>query len=126
MGINRIDALVLWAADAEVTAAFYRALGLPLTPERHGDGPAHHACELDGVHIAVYETTGAPGLGATPGHRETGATLLGFQVDSVEDAVGAVRALGAPVVRSIEDVPWGRRAVVADPDGRPVELNQAR
>jgi predicted enzyme related to lactoylglutathione lyase len=32
--------------------------------------------------------------------------------------------VGARVLIRPEDVPWGRRAVVLDPDGRTVELNE--
>ena len=48
-----IASLVLFTGDFEGTAAFYRALGLPLIDEDHGDGPRHLAIELGPVHFAV-------------------------------------------------------------------------
>jgi lactoylglutathione lyase len=118
----RIGALVLFASDLERTVAFYRLLGLPLDVDDHGgDGPLHFACELAGCHVAVFP---AAGEGEPPDHRGPGAVLAGFAVDSVEDTVEAVRAFGAAVLQESEPYPWGRRAVVEDPDGRAVEVYQ--
>jgi predicted enzyme related to lactoylglutathione lyase len=74
------------------------------------------------VHLAIYAAEGAD----APGRRVGGATQLGFQVGAaIEAAVRAGVAAGGSVLQPLEDVPWGRRAVLADPDGRPVELNCA-
>ena len=100
--------------------AFYRAIGVPLQEERHGaDGPLHHACDLDGVHIAVFA---APGQGEAPGIGQPGGSFAGFAVESVEAAVEAAVGVGATVLQAPDDYPWGRRAVLRDPDGRPVEV----
>jgi catechol 2,3-dioxygenase-like lactoylglutathione lyase family enzyme len=113
----QINAYIVWSAAYDRTVAFYRALGVPLADEQHADGPAHVAGEVGGVHLAIYPADGA----AAPGYRTGGAAMLGFAVVSL-DAVLA--ELGAPIVRPPEDMPWGRRVVVADPDGRPVELTE--
>ncbi len=120
--IERIDALVLFTARLAETAAFYRAIGLPLEDERHEEGPAHLACDLGGAHVALFEAK-ATGDALARGHG--GSSLVGFRVPSLEEAVAAVRAAGGRVEIEPQDVPWGRRAVVLDPDGRAVELNQA-
>ena len=123
-----VASLVLFAADLERTADFYRLLGIPLGQERHasdpehGDGPVHVASEVGGGHLAVYDA-GPPG-GAAPGFREAGSTFTGFYVDSLDDALAAVAGLGARVLAAHEVRPWGCRAVVLDPDGRAVEINQ--
>lgn len=101
----------------------YRALGFPLVEERHEDGPLHYAAEIDGVHFAIYP---ADGNGRAPGHRDGGATLVGFVVDDVEAAAKAARTAGADVIRGPEDAPWGRRLVLRDFDGRAIELTQSR
>jgi hypothetical protein len=41
------------SGDLERTAAFYRAVGLSLDDEDHGEGARHVAAELGGVHFAV-------------------------------------------------------------------------
>lgn len=43
----------------------------------------------------------------------------------VDDVDSTVEALGAPVLKGPEDMPWGERvAYVADPDGNPVALSR--
>ena len=124
MSATRINALVLVSPRAQDTLAFYRAVGIPLADEQHDEGPLHWACELGGAHIAVYATEDdAP---AIPSWREAGSTLVGVEVEDLEVVVAALDARGAVMLRAPEDVPWGRRAVFADPDGRPVELNQIK
>ncbi len=142
MEVRAIDALVLHTTRLADSIAFYSAIGVPLEEERHDDGPVHWACELGPVHFAVFEVEtagrvsgddgGAAGAGArvvasgpSPGRRQPGATQFGFQVSNLQTAVDALRRCGAAILQEPEDVPWGRRAVIADPDGRPVELNQA-
>lgn len=97
--------------------AFYGAVGLELRPEQHGHGPLHYAADVDGVVVEIYPRVGDPGGGA-------GATMVGLRVDSVDSVVDALRTLGAKIVSEPKVGSWGRRAVVADPDGRPVELTE--
>ncbi len=115
-----IGAIVLWSPRAAEVVAFYRAIGVPLEDERHEEGPAHWACSLGPVHFAVFEAA----EGAARGRAEGGATMIGLSVTSLEEAVAAAVGMDARVLVLPEEVPWGRRAVVADPDGRSVELNQ--
>jgi len=119
--IRHVDSIVLRAGDLAAVVAFYRAVGVPLEEERHDDGPLHFACELGPIHFAVY---GADAPGAAPRRRDGGASQVGFQVDSLEAVFSAAVEVGATVLLEIEDVPWGRRALVTDPDGRTVEFNQ--
>jgi lactoylglutathione lyase len=116
-----VSSIVLFAGDAERTGAFYRALGVPLEAEDHGDGPVHLAADLDGVHFAVFE-------GSDPGRdqpwRCAGSTFAGLYVESLDNTVGALRAFGARVLAEHEERDWGCRAVVEDPDGRAVEISQ--
>ena len=101
-------------------ADFYRAIGIPLQDERHGDAePLHYACDLGDVHIAVFTATE---VGASPGLGEPGCAFPGFAVESVDDTVEVARQVGAAVMQEPDDYPWGRRAVLSDPDGRPVEV----
>lgn len=116
-----VSSLVLFAADHAGTAAFYRAVGLPLEDEDHDDGPVHHAAEVGGIHVAIYP---AESEGGAPARRGAGSTFAGFYVESLDEVLSALEALGAPVLTTHEEMPWGCRFVAADPDGRPVEVNQ--
>lgn len=116
-----VASLVVFAADLDRTAAFYRAVGLDLKREDHGSGPVHFATELSAVHFAIYP---AQAPGSAPAHRSAGGSFAGFYVDSLDDTTAGLIDLGSTVLHEHEDMPWGCRIVVTDPDGRPVEVNQ--
>ena len=118
----RLGALVLFTSSLEATVDFYRAMGIDLTEENHGDGVLYFAAELDGCHFAVFP---ASGISTSPGLGEPGCSFAGIAVHSVHAILEHVRSLGAPVLEEPTQYPWGIRAVVADPDGRPVEIFEA-
>jgi len=122
--MSRLGALILFAADMGRTVDFYRAIGLPLEMDDHGPGagPVHYACDLDGCHFAVFP--GEAG-GRSFGDRQAGTAFPGFTVESVEQTVAAALAVGAHVLQEPSEYPWGYRAVLEDPDGRPVEVYHA-
>jgi predicted enzyme related to lactoylglutathione lyase len=115
----RMGALVLSTTRVEQTLAFYRAVGFPLSEEDHGDGVEHWACDAHGVHLAVFR---AESDGDAPGYHHAGSTFCGFVVDDVDAVMAQLCALGSPIVQEPNAMPWGVRAVVSDPDGRPVEI----
>jgi predicted enzyme related to lactoylglutathione lyase len=102
--------------------AFYKALGLNFVQEQHGNGPTHYSCELGGAIIEIYP--GKPGT--APDRRNAGATLIGFQIADLDVIVKSLEPTGAMILTSPQDSAWGRRAVVQDPDGRAIELNQPK
>jgi lactoylglutathione lyase len=119
--MTEIASLVLYAASAPATAEFYRALGLDLEDERHDDGPVHFAVELGPVHFAIYPADSA---GQAPPRRGAGSSFAGFYVGSLDTVTAAVTGAGARLLGPHEQMAWGCRTVVEDPDGRPVEINQ--
>ena len=118
--MTELASLVLLVSDVDAAARFYRAVGVPLKDEDHGEGPVHFAAELGGVHFALYAATGP---GRAPERRSAGASFAGVYVDSLDDVLRNVAALGAPLLSGHEVMPWGCRFVVEDPDGRAVEVN---
>ncbi|MFD0104797.1 VOC family protein [Streptomyces sp. NPDC127164] len=51
--------------------------------------------------------------------------LLSLDVDSVDETLGRVKALGGSVRSAPKDMPWGQRvAHISDPDGNPANLTQ--
>lgn len=99
----------------------YRALGFIFTEEQHGSGPIHHSCDLGGTILEIYPGT----EGGAPDRRASGATALGFRVISLDATLLSLQQLGTSVLTQSKDSPWGRRAVVADPDGRAIEISQS-
>ena len=116
MNTPRLDLLVLQVADLDAASRFYAALGLTFVRERHGAGPEHFSSSIGGVLLELY-----PATGGLTSH----ATRLGFSVPLLDLAVDALLAQGGTLVSAAKASPWGRRAVVADPDGHRVELREA-
>jgi hypothetical protein len=78
MKVPAVNLIVLRCTDLEMASVFYRALGLTLTPEKHGDGPNHFSCTLGDIVVELYPTGRQ---GGTSGLR------LGLVVADVQAAV---------------------------------------
>ena len=115
--MTEMASLVLYAGDPTATAAFYRALGLDLEHEDHGEGPVHFAVELGQVHFAIYPAE-APSRALE--RRSGGSSLLpGFDVASLDRAAQALAQAGAPVLTGHQQMPRGcRMAGGGAPGGR--------
>lgn len=118
--MTTLASVVLFVADAQRSMLFYEAVGVPVEPERHDEGPVHAAAELGEVHVAIYTGEGA---GQAPGRRACGSTFVGFYVDDLDEVRRRLVELGAPILTEHEAMPWGCRIVAEDPDGRAVEIN---
>jgi predicted enzyme related to lactoylglutathione lyase len=112
-----LNLVVLRSPDMTRAAAFYSRLGLQFSQHRHGSGPEHFAAELPGG--GVFELYPLASDGAS-----TSGTRIGFRVPSVDAALAALSDYPTAIVTPARDSEWGRRAVVADPDGHRVELIQ--
>ena len=112
-----LNLVVLRSRDVARAATFYSRLGLQFAQHRHGNGPEHFAAELPGGVFEIYPlaSDGASTLG----------TRIGFRVPSVDAALAALSDYPSTVVMPARDSEWGRRAIVADPDGHRVELLQS-
>ncbi len=114
MNEPQINLVVLRSEDPARAVAFYSKLGMRFSQHRHGNGPEHFAAELAGGVFELYPL--APGGASTLG------TRIGFRVPSVDSALAALSEYPATIVSPAKDSEWGRRAVIADPDGHRVEL----
>jgi lactoylglutathione lyase len=106
--------VVLRSHDLKRARAFYGALGVEFSQHSHGHGPEHLANEFDGQVFEIYPLA--------ENDVPTSSARIGFSVQSVDDAYQALLAVGGQAVTSPQNSQWGRRAVVADPDGHRVEL----
>jgi predicted enzyme related to lactoylglutathione lyase len=106
--------LVLKTRDPAAALLFYHAVGITFTEERHGTGPLHHAGRAGGTLLEIYPLADAGPADAN--------TRLGFAVPDLDATLAALGAVGASVEQPVRATPWGRRAVVRDPDERAVEL----
>jgi lactoylglutathione lyase len=110
-----LSLVVLQARDVESSKEFYGRLGLSFIAEQHGTGPRHYSATLGQLVFEIYpcreDAPSAP-------------QRIGFCIPSVDETVETLRGRGALVVSEPKPSPWGRRAVVEDPDGNRVELSQ--
>ncbi|MGH9753400.1 MAG: VOC family protein [Blastocatellia bacterium] len=115
-----LSLLVLRTARMGACLEFYRRLGLAWVEEKHGKGPVHYSSSSNGIVIEIYPETqkGMMELGAERTIR------LGFTVESLVATLELLETVGARVLRSPAITQWGHVAVVLDPDGREVEINE--
>jgi lactoylglutathione lyase len=104
--------VVLECANIQASKDFYSLLGLTFTEEQHG-GPLHFSAAVGSLLLEIY-----PCQGNTP----SAPMRLGFRVASLDQTLAALRNSGARIVREAKESPWGRRAVVEDPDRNRIEL----
>jgi lactoylglutathione lyase len=115
MNAPRLNLVVLRVADIERSASFYGLVGLSFIRHAHGVGPQHYVSEAGGFVFELYP--------ASPEQPASASARIGFVVDDVDTVTASLgNSAGAKVVSAPKDSPWGRRAVVADPDGHRVEL----
>jgi catechol 2,3-dioxygenase-like lactoylglutathione lyase family enzyme len=114
----KLALLVLRTAAMETTLAFYKALGLHFTEEKHGTGPLHYSSVVGDLVLEIYP--GEPG--SAPERKSGGATMLGFAVDQLGETLSLLNAINPKARLVPKDSPWGRRAMAVDPDGRAVEI----
>lgn len=104
MSNPKITLRVIRAKNLDQTVKFYSDLGFEFKEEQHGNGPIHFAADISGVIFEIYPAKAEEEADKT--------TRLGFSVGEVEGI-------------EFNESPWGKRAVVKDPDGRSVELYQS-
>lgn len=112
----KLNLLVIRVADLAKSRAFYEALGLSFHEERHGSGPIQLAAKLDGSVLELYPMTSSS--------LTTIGARFGLLALGIEGIVDRALTAGGSLVTAAADSPWGRRAVVADPDGHKIELTE--
>ncbi len=111
---SRLNLTVIRSADIEASSNFYRILGLEFDKHSHGSGPLHFATHSEGFVFEIYP--------ATEKFPPTIGTRIGFEVDDCDQVVSQLITVGHSISLMPAYSPWGRRAVVIDPDGHKVEI----
>jgi len=109
-----IRLLVLKSADFDRTINFYRALGIPLLWERHGNGPQHLATQVGSTVLEFYP--------CHLGEARTSEVQIGFDVRDLAAVTDQIRSLGLTVIREPKKSNGELTAIVVDPDGHRVTL----
>ena len=108
-----LSLLVLQSADVQAAKDFYTFLGLSFVEEQHGAGPRPYSAKVGGLVLEIYPCQE---------NKPSARMRIGFRVPSLDQALETLRWRGVRIVREAKDTPWGRQAVVEDPDGNRVEL----
>lgn len=109
----KLNLVVIRATDLARSVAFYESLGMKFVEEQHGKGPKHFSCELEGTIFEIYSADGTP----------SEAVRFGFTVQSPLDMlISRLESAGVAIISPPKDSAWGRRSVIADPDGNRIEL----
>lgn len=109
-----LNLVVLRTPDLEGAERFYACLGLHFTRHRHGNGPEHLSAELGSCVFELYPLV--------PGEPSAFGTRVGFSVPLLDAAIAALKDYPTALISPPKDSPWGRRVVLADPDGHRVEV----
>lgn len=110
-----LNLIVIYSPDIERACQFYSALGMAFTKEKHGNGPEHYAAASGAIVLEIYPADEAA---------SSICNRLGFRVQGLDELLPMLTTLGGTTVAMPKDSPWGRRAVMSDPDGRRVELTE--
>lgn len=100
------------AENREVIAFFRDVLGCDVQGD-DGYAEAKAGAAIVALHAGARTDVGRPG-----------GMLLQFTSDDVDADVAAIRARGGVIAAEPEDLPWGRSAYVAGPNGVMVEIYQ--
>ena len=106
--------LVLRTKCLDEARHFYESLGFQFTEEQYGTGPRHYAAAIGDSVFELYPS--AVDVSDT--------TRLGFTVQSLTRVMDRLKTSNAVVVSPLKATTRGFRAVVRDPDGRAVELDE--
>lgn len=109
-----LNLVVLRARDPVALAEFYALLGLKFSPEKHGNGPEHMACDTGAGVLEIYPRSEHAG--------STSAVRLGFSIDQLDARCRAIPATRGQLLREPHPTRWGRRATILDPEGHTVDL----
>lgn len=113
----QLSLLVLRARSPLPVVKFYEQLGCMFALERHGKGPEHYACSSNDAVLEIYPCEDA--------QTTTSAVRLGFRVADLDAACKRAIACNGKLLSAPKNSPWGRRAVLQDPEGHTVELTEA-
>jgi len=110
--------------DLAAAIRFYReTLGLEVEPMESG---GYATVKIGGVlHYGLWERANAAAAIGVPVERVALGVTLGFEVDSVDAAAGALGEGGVALLQGPHDEPWGQRtARFLSPSGMVSEVSE--
>ena len=83
--------LVIKTHQIDMLKDFYETLGLAFIIEKHGNGPEHYSCDLDGTVMEIYPLPDGANLADT-------TTRLGFRVKKLDNVIKILESNHTTVV----------------------------
>lgn len=107
--------LVIRSAIPEQLAEFYTHFGVAFEYHRHGNGPYHYSGHIGATLLEIYPLA--------KGQERPDITLrLGLAVDSFDNIIEKLNAIDITFYQPPTQTEWGLMVVIADPEGRKIEL----
>jgi glyoxylase I family protein len=128
MDLRRVHHVAIIGSDYERSRHFYvDLLGFEVIRENHRE--AQHDWKIDlrlqDIELELFIKEGCPERPGWPGKEAYGLRHLAFRVDSVEDTVKELNALGIETEPIRQDTFTGEKMTFFhDPDGLPLELHE--
>lgn len=117
MSQTRLSLCVVRTATVESLVEFYTGLVGTFQREQHGKGPVHWSIQLGPTLLEIYPLR--------EGETTDAAMRLGFAVPDLDAVWSKFAALPHSCISPPQITPWGKRALLRDPDGRTIELSQS-
>ena len=112
-----LNLVVIKTKDPDELVKTYQAFGLTFDYHRHGNGPMHYANETNGITLEIYPLP--------KNKTEADNTLrLGFKIKDLDSKIKNLEKLGVKIITNPTQTEWGYSAIIADHDGRKIELTQ--
>lgn len=110
-----LNLVVIKTKEPDELVKTYQEIGLNFEYHRHGKGPMHYANETNGLTLEIYPLPKSKS--------EADNTLrLGFKVKELDLKIKNLEKIGLKIVSPPTQKECGYSAVIADQDGRKIEL----
>ena len=107
--------LVIRSAVPEQLAQFYALLGLSFEYNQHGNGPYHYSGRIGPTLLEIYPLA--------RGQEKADVSLrLGFALDTFDATIKQLQLQAAQFYQLPAMTEWGLMAIIADPEGRKIEV----
>ena len=128
MDLRRVHHVAIIGSDYERSRHFYvDLLGFEVIRENHREAQQDWKIDLrlQDIELELFIKEGCPKRPGWPGKEAYGLRHLAFRVDSVEDTVKELNALGIETEPIRQDTFTGEKMTFFhDPDGLPLELHE--
>jgi len=119
---KKLFAICLLVDDFEKSLNFYRdVLGLKVKSQEE----KFANFQLGETELAIFQKDGAVAMFPEQHMGKGGGSVIGFQVENLEEAIGQLKMKGVEIFEGPKTTPWGQKvAYFKDPDGNIWEISE--